>query len=521
MIPSVAIPALIALVCKLGLLGYTTKLAGKSASMRLIQALLVIFALHNSVEFIGFIHFDGEVDTTIRRIGFAYFSFTILAVALILHLSLRLSLDFDSGSSWLRLQPVLYASGFALLYLLLATDQLVTGFQTYQGTVLRIPGRWYILFESYVVSYTLIALLSLVYGARASRRSARGRSRNRLWLAALVPSGLLILYLIVANHFGAAKITSTVYLPIPWAFFLLVATYSVYHSRLPDIGVFVLGSKARRRKMALYERARTIGAEIGTASSAEDMVDVLTRIFRCPVTLVGDHTALRTAGNNQTTSDGGEKASERFPEEVLRKVGRIVVMDEIEETDPELLALMKLHRVEAIVPFRPFGTTSACWALFGERFSREVHTPRDFKHLDAVVRRMEGCLMENVLPLHSEIVAVAEQLSKCKSRLVVAWDEIETLRSNLDLLDAENSNLSQELVSDAHGASKCHLPDAIASGTRTLQEYLREREAVIVKAALRSCGRDHKKAARMLGVTRETLNFLVNLHMPDKSDTLE
>ena len=518
MIPAVAIPALIALVCKLGLLGYSMRIAARTLSMRLILALLLVFVLHNSVEFVGLIHFNGEVTPAITRLGFAYLSFLIPAVALILHLSLRLSFDRAPDGLWSRLQPILYVPGFVLVYLLLATDQLVTGFQTFRSAVLRIPGPWYILFESYVISYLLVALASLVYGARASRKSAKGRSRNRLWLLALLPTGLLILYLIVANHLGAAKITSTIYVPIPMTFFLLVATYATYRNRLPDVGFFIPGSKVRKRKAALYERARTM-IDIGEVRSAKDIAEALVRIFRCPVELICNDTSLLCPADDHGASAESGLWLARFPLEVLQKIRQTVVMDEIGESDPELHNLMKLHKVEAIVPFKFYEKGSMSWAFFGEHFGEEVYTPLDFKHLEALFERIEECLFENVVPLRSQLEEATRKLNEFKQRLAVTWGELEAVRRGVGLAKVENrrfqEGVAQRRPEDEFQVQKPRLPEAIASGEKTMEQYLTEREGAIVAVALRKCADDKIETARLLGISQRLLQHLIDRHALD------
>ena len=505
MIPAVAIPSFVALVCKVVLLGYSTRAPAKNATIRLVQLLLVALVSQNSIEFIGFNLFEsGVITPALTEIGIAYLVLTIIAVALVLHVSMRLSFDAPRADMRERRQFWVYAPSIILVILLVATDQLVAGFQPYGSTVLRIPGPRYILFESYIVLYLLAALACLVYGARPSRKSPKGRSRNRLLLFSLLPSGLLFLYLIVANHFGMAKITSTIYLPIPMTVFLVVATYATHRSRLPDLAFFVPGSRVRRRKCALYDRVQEMIAEVEHPYADDTLAKRLAETFGCPVEIVGR----------------GASPS-RFPPGVLQSVRQIVVADEIEEADPELRALMKLHKVEAIAPFRSHGTGSTCWALFGERFGTEVHTPLDFKYVETLFRRIEECFGENVLPLRSQLDAAVAKLDECNRQLAITWNEIEALRRNLDLVQAENYELSQNVDCNERDAPKLYLPESVASGTRTLQEYLHDREATIVEAALRDSGRDQKKTARLLGIERETLSFLIHFHKLDRNDTLE
>src|SRR5712692_2056285 len=240
MFPKIVIPALIALAFKLVLLGYSARSPTKNATTRLFLALLAVFALHNLSEVLALTEFVRHgVSQMMVIYGFAYIALLIPPIALLLHVSLRLSLDSDEADLRVRLQGLLYVPAAVLLYLLLFTDQLVHNFQPFQNTVLRVPGPWYSLFETYMTVYLLVVLVNIIYGARLSRPFAMRRVRNRFWLLALLPTVLLLGYLIIANHFGLAKVTSTMYLPITLTFFLVVTTYATHQYRLFDIELFI------------------------------------------------------------------------------------------------------------------------------------------------------------------------------------------------------------------------------------------------------------------------------------------
>ena len=516
MIPAVAIPALIALVCKLGLLGYSMRVPPQTLTTRLLQLLLVAFAMQNLVELIGFNYFENEVITpALTRIGFIYIALLVPVIALVLHLSLRLSFDPAPTDVRARLQPLLYIPGAALLFLLVATDQLVAGFQAFRSSILRIPGPWYILFESYVISYLLGAFLSLVYGARPSRKSPKGRSRNRLWLLALLPTGALLVYLIVANHFGAAKITSTIYVPIPMTIFLVVATYATYHKRLPDLAFFIPGSRVRRRKAALYDRVQKMIAEIGRTRLDDELAENLARTFCCPVAIIDRDMPSLNAVNDAPARAENDNLLAQFPPETLHKVNQIVVVDEIEESDPKLYEIMKRYNVEAVVPFKISPRDPICWVLFESPFVEAVHTPRDFKYLEMLFERIEASLLENVSPLRAQLGEATGKLERVKRQLAVSWHELEDLRRKVGLAESERYQLSLHTDSpsiDHLQALESEVPGEIVSGEQSLWRYLREREAIIVKAALKSCGGDKTRAARLLGVESQVLCRLIERH---------
>lgn len=518
MVPSIAVPALIALVFKLGLLGYSIKLQATNFLARLVLVLLVAFALHNFVEFVGMTAWTGEVTPTIEQLGFAYIALLILAIAFILHVALRLSFDLPPEDKRVRLQVLLYIPAAILLCLLLATDQLVTGFQPFRNTVLRVPGPLYIFFETYVIVYLAVALASLVYGARGSRKSANRRTRNQLWLLALLPTGTLIFYLIVANHYGVAKLTSTIYLPIPWTIFLLVAIYTTHHYRLFDIGFFIPGSKVRKRKTEFYRHVQALIAEIADLRSVQKVLDGLANTLCCQVALIGGPRPLTAASKGQRPVTGSVALFTQFPREALQKIDRMVVADEIADSRPGLYTLMTRHQVDAIVPINFQSEWSAHWILLGERFSEQVYTPLDFKVVESLFDRIAECFLDNSLPLRSQLIGANEDLREFKRRLAVAWDELDNLRKKAASAEAQNRKLSEEeetLLRQRLTGIGDRLLESIVSREKTLERYLADTEAEIVAAALKCCAGNKARAARLLGMSLDTFRSIIERQEQD------
>ena len=123
-----ALPALIALLFKAGLFAYALRAPRHNSKTRLFMALLILFSLHNAVEFIGFNHFAAYgFDEFIELCGYLYFVIGIPFFVVLLHLSLALSID--NWQSRARYVWILYVPALILEYLLLGTDKLVTGFR--------------------------------------------------------------------------------------------------------------------------------------------------------------------------------------------------------------------------------------------------------------------------------------------------------------------------------------------------------------------------------------------------------
>lgn len=509
-------PSLVALIFKLVLLGYAAKSRAKSALTFVFMAMLIVMSFFNLFEFIGLAYYanNGYDPRVANFFGFSYFVLIVAAIALLLHLSLALSFDGDFLRDRRSLVLLLYAPVVVLEYLLLFTDKLVLGFKPFLYTILRDPGPWYFLFETYLILYCGGALVNLTYGARSSR-PILARVRNRLWFLAMAPMAILFIYLVVANHFGWTRLTSTFYGPIAMTFFLAVTTYATYEYRLFDIEFYIPWSKVRKRKTAFYKRIQETIAEIAGLKSVKDILSMLTRALQCQVALIGGARPLVALAPQQELSGRDDLTFSDFPQTALQEINHIIVANEIADSHPKLHGLMKRHKVGAIVPFNSHSSTAAHWMLLGEHFSDHVYTPLDFKVVETLFDRIGERFLENLLLVRSQLAEANDELRDYQRRLGLAWGEIESLRKNLTATEQDNRELREEkanLKRQSFRVVQGGLPSVIASGEKTLEQYLAESEREIVRAALRDCRGNRAKAARLLGVQLRTLHYLIQRH---------
>jgi hypothetical protein len=443
----------------------------------------------------------------------------IPAIALILHVSLRLSFDLPAGDPRLRYQYLLYLPGAGLLWLLVFTDTLVLGFRPFQDTVLREPGPWYFLFETYLEVYLLAALANLFYGARPSRRPAIARARNRLWLVAILPTALLFIYLIIANHFGWTRLTSTFYIPITLTFFLLVTTYATYQYRLLDIEFYIPGSPVRRRKTAFYRRIRATISEIAGLRAVRDILQPIADTLRCPVAMVGGiQPEVALAGDAQPSGPSARAAVRlaEFPHGALEKIADIVVAHEVADAMPETYSLMKKHGVAAIVPFNAHSDGAANWMLLGDQFSEQVYTPLDFSLVEQLFERIGERMGDSMLVVRTRLAEAHREIHHSKLRLGQAWQDLVQTRARLAevnhevrQLRAKNARLLREKFALAGAGVHPDAPVFDAARRMTFADYVSACEARVIGDALRHCHGDLVKAAQMLdmetGALREKL----------------
>lgn len=448
-----ALPSFVALFLKGAFIVYAWRSPVHNRLAKLYFLLLLLFSLQNLVEVVGFtLGFEGLTATGLNNLGYAYFALAILFIPVLLHISFYLGLAEEEKQTWKPVIPWLYAPILPLEYLLLTGDKLITGFVPFGYTISRVPGKLYFLFEAFATLYMLASLAVIVYGSRANR-SPMLREKCKLWLLAISPLALFIIYIITALHFGWSRINSTVFLPIAMTFFLGVSLYTIHNYRLFDIQFFIPWSKVRARKTAFYDRIRAMIAEIADLGSVREAVGRLADTLRCPVALV-------STGKPVLAVAGGAQPMVAFPLEQLRQIDRIVVANEIADAAPQTCALMRQHHVAAIVPFYPHSQNASGWMLLGDAFSEQVYTPLDFKMVEELFGRMAELLLDKLLFLRSQLAVAERRMQTVNMQLQQAEAGIATLRSENESLRQQNTRLAQEQAADSLLAADAEQPAA-------------------------------------------------------------
>jgi hypothetical protein len=324
---------------------------------------------------------------------------------------------------------------------------------------------------------------------------------------------LLLDYLIVANHFGVAKISSTIYLPVALTYFLIVTTYATHQHRLFDIEFFIPWSRVRKRKTAFYQRLQATVAELAALRSVDDAVARVADILRCPVALVG--------GRRPVLAHAGAGSIEiaQFPHEPLEQLNRIVVANEIESAMPDIHGVMRQFRVAAIVPFHPHSKTAASFLLLGDSFSDTVYTPLDFKKVERLFDSLGEFFLDKIAFLRAELAEARQESRSMKSGVDEAKKEAARLREEVALLRESNFRLMREnravrnaLESRPSPSSKAApvlklAPKPDADWSKTLGEHLEHAEATMIAQALKTCNGNKSEAARLLGIRPNTLHY--------------
>ena len=437
-----SVPALIALAFKLVLLVYAIKSPTRNGSTRIYFYLLLLLSLQNVAEFACLIYLAAYgIDATTTAYAYAYVAFLIPVAAVILHLSLRLNWNKTetSGMHWF----LIYLPVVPLELLLLFSPNLIPAFVPFQNSVLRIPGPWFFLLEGFVATYWVAAFVNLIAGVKKAHASPISQARNRLWILGLSPMLLLLIYLVVANHFSWTQLTWTFYIPMAMTFFLVVTTYATHQYRLFDIQFYVPWSKVRKRKTAFYDRIQSTIAEIADlgSGSVSRALDRLADTLRCPVAFVDDSKSIIAAV--------GAPQMLAVPLDTLKGVDHILVANEIADAKPEAYAAMKQHGIAAIVPFHPHSHNAASWLLLGEAFSDQVYTTRDFRMVEQLFDKMADLFLDKLVEMRTKLADAHLQIQTLKFQLELAHASTATLEQRVETLARDNLRLVQEQPADS------------------------------------------------------------------------
>lgn len=509
-----ALPAVAALLAKAGIFFYARHSAVDNVQTRLYLLFLFCLSIQNLAEIQLFITNAGSLTNPPQFIGTLYFSTSIAAVALLLHLSLLIARDSErdrnrdglTGASLV----ILYAPALVLEIVLWTSPLVVAGFEPTGYSYSKIPGPLYPLFQGYAIAYLFAAPVVLYYGYRNQTTPFR-RLQNKLFLVGLLPIPLLVGSVIVLQELGFRAINSTATLPLAVTFFLVVTAYATHQYRLFDIEFFLPWSKIRKRKTAFYRRIQATIAAIAELKSARQIMRLLADTLHCEVALVG---GARTVAAGHEASDGEHVAIAEFPPSAMREINQITVAQEIADKKPDMHQLMKRYRVAAVVPFVIKDTAATQWLVLGERFSDNVYTPLDFKVVERLFSAIAERFLDGFLRVRSELREVEQRLRNTRRKLGLAWHREHELREQLRALRNENDALRQELTvlrRKQLRAGTANLPLALQAGP-TLNEYLSDCEKQSVASAMKTCRGSKRDAALLLGVTVQFLERLMQRH---------
>jgi small-conductance mechanosensitive channel len=494
-----ALPAILALLIKIAMFVYARYSKVHNLQTQLFLLFLFCVAVQNLAEIQFFLlHEDGYLRAS--DVGSWWYGAAVLELAFLLHLTFVVGTDWrDSGENIPTVGVALiYVPAIVIEILLWSTRLLIVDFEPMSYTVTQIPGPLYFLFQLYVVGYLCLAIGLLAHGSRTLSSKFR-RRQSRFLLVGLAPFVGLAVVIIVLRFLGFRGFNATATLPFTVTFLLVVTAYATHQYRLFDIEFFLPWSKVRKRKTAFYSRIQALIAEIAGMSSVQRIIHSISEALHCPVALVGGPTpSLAIAGEAFGIA--------RFPLDELKKIDQIVVANEIAKAMPSTHALMKRHKIAAIVPFHPHSQAAASWMLLGEAFSEQVYSPLDFKTVETLFARLADNFLDNQLLLRSQLLEAQREIDTLHARLAGAWDEIDSLRR--ELFDAKSERQTQDPAVFGHEriASALDAEHRHDAARGSVDESVTEYEMRLIAKTMDHCGGDVSRAAELLNLPKATLS---------------
>lgn len=485
-----SIPAIIALLLKFLLLGATSVMPLRNSEARVFLAFLFVLALHNMAEIMG-LNYSGPKDGVIDlRSGILFFTMSIVAMAILLHLMLiRLkestgwSVPVEDWRCWL----LLYAPAAGVLLLLWMSDRMIEGFVPQGFSYTRVPGPQYHWFELYALVYLVASIGILTVSAIVSRNRSNKR-KNIIILAGMAPIIVMPIAVILLQRHGVSSFTLPLWFPLGLTFFLIVAAYAIHEHRLFNIFFHLPGTRMRRRRTAFHQGIRDFVAEMDRLPdlSVEQALDKLAGTLKCSVAIVGAGRPPVEA--RPQFASVHHLRTDKLDRDKLNAIDQITVTRELRREDPESYSSLSRANCAAVIPFRPFRGTSAGWLLLGGGERAPDELPVDFALVESLFDRMGDLFLENIIREREALSGLEQELERQRaqnSRLAAE------LKRKQDAIDALYNHYVAERSTPGAGVN--------------LNDLTAGLEKKVISDTLASLKGNVSATAKTLGLTRQTL----------------
>jgi hypothetical protein len=480
MINPYSIPAIVALTLKLGILYAARRTGVRNDQSRLFELAVLASMVMNLVE-ITIFHYatPATIVTGIR----VYYAAALAVVGVLTHLAITITFG-NRGSRPRARWFVFYGIPLALVAVVFFTPWIVAGFQPFRGyTYIRIPGPLYGLFEGYIVLGCLTFAFLPLFGIRAGRLP-RECDQCKLWMLTVTPPALLVVSVMILLHFEIWIYSATVTLPLLLTLHLAAIGYAVHSRRIIEVDYYIPLSRKRRAKLEFYKRLLELFDERRPPTDMRAVLQRLHDTFGGPVCLV-------TRGGSQCVGTGGSSSLAGFPASALAPITQLATLDDLRDSDPAIVELMRRHGAAAIVPLPVNGDSIAQWIVIGEPFGSKVYSSLDFRFVQQMFDSLVAAVSR--LPEYAPATALPVETAGDPQR-----------RETVDQAPAPNVIM--------RSASE-HRPTTDEPGIEwTLEQRLQHIERSILEDTLKQCGGNQAEAARRLGLRPNTLYYKLLRH---------
>lgn len=482
-----SIPAIAALALKLVLLWVVNIMPLRTAEARVFLAFLAVLALHNFAEIMVF-NYSGPQDGIIPlRSGLLYFTMSVVAMAVLVHLML---IRLKTSTGWnvpLRHWKLLYVPAGVVLFMLWTSNDMIRGFVQYGFAYTRVPGPLYGWFEASALAYLTGSMLLLGIAAVFSTSRAQ-RRKNVIAAFGMAPIIVMPIVVIVLQRAGLNVFNLPMWFALALTFFLAVMAYAIYEHRLFDVFFHLPGTRLHSRRTSFHKGIRDLIAELDNLPpmSVEETLNRLATTLRCSVALVGRG---REPLDARPLSGGAEHLElDKLQRGELERIDDIVLTKEARNDQPALYSMLSGANCAAVIPFRPFKETSAGWLLLGGGKAGPDELPIDFATVESLFDRMGDLFLDH-------IVREREALHQVQRELDAQAAVNERLRNELARKDDTIDSLYDQIAAPGNGSAPAATLDELTAGL----------ERKMICSTLAQLKGNVSATAKALGITRQTL----------------
>lgn len=482
-----SIPAIAALVLKLILLWVVKVMPLRTSEARVFLAFLSVLALHNFSEILVF-NYSGPREGVIQlRSGLLYFTMSVAAMAVLVHLML---VRLKASTGWnipLRHWKLLYVPAAAVLFMLWSSNDMIRGFVPYEFSYTRVPGPLYGWFELYALGYLSISVIILGMAVWFSVNRAQWR-KNIIAALGMAPIIIMPIVVIVLQKAGIHAFNLPLWFALALTFFLVVMAYAIYEHRLFDVFFHLPGTRLHQRRTGFHQRIRGFLAELDRLPhmSVEEALNKLATTLQCSVALVGR--GREPVEAEPLSNDMSRLRCDRLGVEQLERFDDIVLTKEARYERPDIHATLSSANCAAVIPFRPFRETSAGWLLLGGRRNAPDDLPVDFATVESLFDRMGDLFLDHM-------VREREQLDRVQRELADQAATRQRLEAELARKEKTINTLYDQLASQCAGSGPGARLDELTAGLE---------KKMICETLTRLKG-NVSATAKSLGLTRQTL----------------
>jgi len=485
-----ALPAILALLCK-----FVIVLAARVSPIRNRQTDLFFYALSASVVLnmaeVAIIQRFTPIDLAI--LGKLYFTAAFASIALLVHLSMEVSLADVNKPLNSAIPKVLYGVAVTLTGALWFTDYLVVGFAPFATYgITRVPGPAYFLVELFLVLGFLSIIGLSAFGVRRGRPQLL-RIKSKFWLFATLPVAGVVIAVVAWLHNGNAPFNSLVVLPLVLVWLYAWVAYAVTRFRLFDLEFALPWSRLRRVKQQRYADVEALAVSLQPRPARELLARVADTLG-CSVAIVG---------GMRPVSVGSAATLGQMPRDHLPAAGTSLLVEEAAALHPVLYKEMTEHGASAVVPLQSNGKR-ASWLVFGTGFDRAWYTRRDFSVLGNLFRRLPGVIFGHTGGM------VGEATRDLRQRLLRSERERDEALGKVDALQAQLDKLGSRLAALEDTQSQGRAPVSPTSGS--LADSVAAFERSQIERALAQADGNLTVAAKLLGENKSTLHYKVKRH---------